>query len=82
MAAKIKITGASLTPNPVEAGGIYKISVEIQDIHVVLADEDGAILADGDGALLAVTDDIIALLSDEAGYIVDDDGAFIEDMEV
>lgn len=51
MAANIVITGVTLTPNPVYAGGRYKISVEITPVTYVLGD-DTASLADSDGALI------------------------------
>ncbi|MEE0420052.1 MAG: hypothetical protein UDG86_08410 [Lachnospiraceae bacterium] len=50
-AANIKITSVTITPNPVQTGKQYTISVEIKDIPIVLGDDSG-VLTDADGKLI------------------------------
>ncbi|HJB15188.1 MAG TPA: hypothetical protein IAA05_03990 [Candidatus Blautia excrementipullorum] len=78
MAADIYIAGASLTPNPVNTGQQYLISVEIRDRYAVLADGDGSLIADGDGALIQVPEGVLVIADADNIPIADNDGAMIE----
>lgn len=50
MMADVVITDVKITPNPVNAGRQFIISVEIKNIRFVIG--DGAALVDGDGSML------------------------------
>lgn len=78
MAADIFIAGASLTPNPVNAGQQFLISVEIGNRYTVLADDDGSLIADGDGALIQVPEGTLVLADADNTPIADEGGEIIE----
>ena len=78
MAADIYIASASLTPNPVNAGQQFLISVEIGDRYTVLADDDGSLIADNDGALIQVPEGTLVLADADNTPIADSDGVIIE----
>ena len=52
--ANIVILGATLNPNPVQAGKTFILSVDIQPIKYVLDTGDGSALASSDGSALRV----------------------------
>lgn len=80
--ANIKITDATLTPNPVQTGKQYIISVEISPAVFVLGD-DTCRLMDNDGAyILAPDSNIYAISTGTAGeYLADENGSIIETVE-
>lgn len=76
----VVITGISLSPNPVEAGKQFVLSVEIKDVVFVLGDDD-MVLIDDDGAYLEAPDEEIVLQVDDDGAVLtDDDGSVFEMM--
>ncbi|MDD2958873.1 MAG: hypothetical protein PHR92_10165 [Lachnospiraceae bacterium] len=81
MVCDIVITGVSITPNPVQTGKQYIISIQIEDALFVLGDEIGRII-DNDGLLIEAPDAAILTVSDNDGaVIVDDNEDLIEIME-
>lgn len=80
--ANIKITGAILTPNPVQTGKQYIISVEISQAIFVLGDDNCRIM-DSDGVyILAPDSDIYVISTGTPGeYLADENGSIIETVE-
>lgn len=54
--ANIVITGALVTPNPVNAGEAIYVRADIQPIIEVIGD-DNVMIVDNDGAYIAVSED-------------------------
>lgn len=79
----IAITGATITPNPVQTGKQYIISVEITDLIFALADNDGVGIRDGvDNQLILLPEQNIQCLEDGDGQtIIDDDGSILEHIQ-
>lgn len=79
MEAGIVVTNALLTPNPVEVGKTYLISVTIKDRIPVLGDETCRII-DDDG-LYIETPKVFICLADDSEFLVDIDDKLIETEE-
>lgn len=50
--ADVMITGVWMVPNPIAAGGMFVLSVEVADIVYALLAADGDYLQSADGAAL------------------------------
>lgn len=81
MAADIFIKSVGLSPNPVIAGAVVTISVEIGDRVRALADHDGSLITDTDGGLLWVPREEWALADHDGAFLVDEYGGIIETEE-
>ncbi|MBU5480878.1 hypothetical protein [Blautia sp. MSJ-19] len=69
----IQFFGASISPNPVDAGKTYKISVDVDDVFSVFTDISGNLICDTDGKTIYVSvDETLKLMKDTAGNPIRD----------
>lgn len=78
----VAITDASITPNPVNAGKQFIISISVSDITFIVG-EDSYYLADNDGCGIIAPDQEITMLGagNKDEILVEIDGSIIEILE-
>lgn len=69
----IQFFGAAISPNPVETGKTYKISIDADDVFSVLSDIDGEPIRDTNGAVIYVSmDETLKVMKDISGNPIRD----------
>lgn len=69
----IQFLTASISPNPVDAGRAYKISIDVDDIFSVLSDTAGNSITDTTGAVIYVSmNETLKVMKDISGNPIRD----------
>lgn len=69
----IQFFGAAISPNPVETGKTYKISIDVDDVFSILSDIDGEPIRDTNGAVIYVSmDETLKVMKDISGNPIRD----------
>lgn len=73
MIAYDSVFGATITPNPVETGKTYKVSIDVDDVFAVFSDVNGNPIRDTNGAVIYVSmDETLKVMKDISGNPIRD----------
>lgn len=69
----IQFFGATISPNPVETGKTYKISIDVDDVFSVFSDANGNPIRDTNGAMIYISmNETLRVMKDTSGNPIRD----------